>query len=56
MRYSIVIQLHQSWISFVGIMLHCVYLHSYCVPVMVMSKLKLVTPLALDETVSVSTA
>jgi len=56
MRYSIVIQLHQSWITFVGIMLHCVYLHSYCVAVMIMLKLKLVTPLMLDETVRLSTA
>jgi hypothetical protein len=31
-------------------------LHSYCVAVMVMSKLKVVMPLMLDETVRLSTA
>jgi hypothetical protein len=55
-KYSTVIQLHQFCISFVGIMLHRIYLRSYCAPEIVMSKLKLVTPLTLDETESVSTA
>ena len=55
-RHSMVIQLRQPWILSAGIMLHCVSLHSYCVPVMVMSKLKVVMPVMLDETARLSTA